>query len=566
MQPTPSPATLAEHTLQQAMRSAVAAYGRGAWSEAEKLCRDILKAKGDSFAALQLLGMIAARSGRLHEAATLLAEACVANPNDASAHNNLGGVQHALKRPADALASYERALALNPNLPEAWNNRGVALRDLKRPEEALSSCERALALKPDYADAQSNCGNALHDLRRLDEALGAYDRAIQIKPGYAEAHSNRGTALCDLGRLDEALAGFEDAIRLKPDYADAYIYRGDALREMRRTNEALQSYNTAIAASPDRAEAYLKKAELLLLTGDYRQGWDLYEWRWKTQFRSPDRRFHDFPLWSGEESLAGKNIVIHPEVGFGDFIMFARYTRRLQELGARVVIYAPPALAELFSTLRGNVLIVEEGNVLPHIDLHCPIMSLPRAFKTTLDTIPAEFPYLAVPAERQSYWRRKLGAQEKPRVGLVWAGKANRNIDVSVLRNRSMPLKLLEPLRHLPLELHSLQKDVLHSDARVLAEFSEIRTYQTELHDFSDTAALIEEMDLVVTIDTSVAHLAGALGKPVWMMLPYSTDYRWGMSGDKTPWYPTATLFRQPDISDWTSIVHKVATALTDFR
>ncbi len=566
MPPSPSPAPAPAPTIQQAMRSAVAAYGRGAWFEAEQLCRDVLKAKGDSFAALQLLGMIAVRTGRLQEAATHLAAAIEANPNDSSVHNNLGGVLHALNRHADALASYERALALNSNLAEAWNNRGVALRDLKRPEEALSSYERAVELKPDYADAYSNRGNAMHDLRRLDEALASYDRAIQIRPDYAEAHSNRGTALCDLGRLDDGLASFEDAIRLKPDYADAYIYRGDALREMRRTTEALRSYDTAISIRPDRAEAYFKKAELLLLTGDYGRGWDLYEWRWKTQFREPNPRFFDYPRWSGEESVAGKSVLIHPEVGFGDFIMFARYTRSLQQRGARVVIYAPPALADLFATLRGNVLIAKAGNNLPHIDLHCPIMSLPRAFKTTLDTIPAEFPYLAVPAEKQSYWRRRLGTPAKRRVGLVWSGKANRNIDISVLRNRSIPLSLLEPLMQLRLELHSLQKDILQSDADVLTKFSQIGTYHNELHDFSDTAALIEAMDLVVTIDTSVAHLAGALGKPVWVMLPYSTDYRWGMNGDKTPWYPTATLFRQPDISDWTSVVHKVATALTNFR
>ena len=548
------------------MQQAFTAYGRGAWSDAEQLCRAVLKAKADSFDALRLLGIIAAQTGRLREAAGFLADATSANPNDASAHNNLGGVLHGLKRYADALASYERALELKSDLPEAWNNRGVALRDLKRPEAALASYVRAIALRPDYADAYCNRGNAMHDLNRVEESLASYERAIEIKPAYAEAHSNRGTALCDLGRLDEALACYDHAIRLKPDYVDARIYRGDAFREMRRTNEAMQSYDAAISLDPNSAEAHFKKAELLLLTGDYGQGWDLYEWRWKSQFRDENPQFFDYPLWTGAQSVAGKRILIHPEVGFGDYMMFVRYVPLLQQLGAKVVISAPPPLAPLFSTLPGDVSIVGAGQRLADIDFQCPIMSLPRAFKTTLDTIPAAVPYLTVPAERQAYWQRKLGRSKQRRVGLMWSGKANRNIDISVLKNRSIPFSLLEPLMHLPVELHSLQKEFLPSDAAALAEFKQVRTHQDELNDFSDTAGLIGEMDLIITIDTSVAHLAGALGKHMWVMLPYSTDYRWGMRGDGTPWYPTATLFRQPDVSDWTSVIQRIATELSKLQ
>lgn len=238
----------------------------------------------------------------------------------------------------------------------------------------------------------------------------------------------------------------------------------------------------------------------------------------------------------------------------------------LEELGARVVLHAPLALVALLSTMEGNVSVVEEGHSIAGVDLQCPIMSLPRAFKTTIDTIPARVPYLAVPPEKQAYWRERLGRSGKRRVGLAWSGKANRNIDLNPATSRSVPLRLLAPLLQLPLELHSLQKETLESDADILSRFEQIRTHHGELNDFSDAAALVEEMDLVISIDTAVAHLAGALAKPLWMMLPYSSDYRWGIGGDRTPWYPAARLFRQSHISDWEGVVWRVASELAGMQ
>ncbi len=510
-------------------------------------------------------GELLAELKRGTEALASFDRAIAMQPDFADAHNNRGNLLRQQRRLGDALESYDRAIGCGGDFAIGHYNRGIVLADLGRVEEALRSYERALAIHPGYAEAHNNRGVLLAELGRLDEALSGYDRAIGLRPRYAEAHNNRGMLLVELERVDDALAAFATAIALSPDYAEACNNQGLLLADLRRLDEAMLSHERAIAARPDFAEAHTIKAELLLLQGEYAQGWELYEWRWKSKFRQGASPASGLPIWSGREDLAGKTVLVLPEVGLGDFIMFVRYARLIRRRGATVVVATPAPLVPLFATLGDDIVILEDGEAMPHVDLQCPVMSLPRAFGTTIATIPAEVPYLAVLPDKQNDWRVRLGPSGRLRVGLTWSGKADRNVDRRPLRTRSIPLELLEPLLELPLEFHALQTEVLPRDAAALQRFASIHMHQDELVDFSDTAAMVEAMDLVISIDTSVAHLAGALGKPLWVLLPTATDYRWSKDGETTPWYPLARLFRQTAAGDWSTVVRRVVASLRDW-
>ena len=502
-------------------------------------------------------GVVLKNLNRLDEALASYNHAIALKPDDAQAYYDRGIALQDRKRLDEALASYDRAIALKPDYADAHFNRGNALQDLKRLDEALVSYDRAIALKPGYADAYNNRGNALRDLKRLDEALANYDYAIGLTPGYTDAYVNRGNALRYLNRLEESLASYEHAIALRPDYADAYFNRGIAFQDLNRLDEALASCERAISLKPDFAGAYWHKSLLKILAGDYEEGWRLYEWRWR-DFQEAFVRNFTQPLWLGDKSVAGKTLLIHAEQGLGDIIQFCRYVLMVEALGAKTVLEVPSSLVSLISTLKSNCTIVEQGKPLPTFDLHCPIMSLPLAFKTTVASIPATVPYLYAHQDRQMIWHQRLGNRTRTRVGFAWSGSTDHKND----HRRSIPLQVLEPLLQLPIEFHALQKDIRASDAAVLSNFRQIQSHHDELHDFSDTAALIQEMDVVIAVDTAVAHLAGALGQAVWILLPFAPDYRWMLERTDSPWYPTATLFRQPAIGDWSGVMSEVTQRL----
>ena len=570
------------------MQHALAAYQRGETAQAERLCRQVLEVQADHFDALYLSGIIAGQKGRADEAAELLSKAVRANPNVWDAYYNRGVALGELERHAEALESYERAIALKPDYADAYYNRGVALRELDRPAEALESYDRAIALKPDYAEAYNNRGVALGRLQRLVEALESYDRAIALRADYAEAynnrgvvlgeldrfaeavesydraiarksdyanaHNNRGLALAELNRFSDALKSYERAIALKPDYAEAFYNRGNVLRDLHRHRQAIDSYERALALKPDYASAHWNLADCRLLLGDFARGWQEYEWRWKLEQRDNARRDFDQPLWLGGEPLAGRTILLHSELGLGDTLLFCRYAKEAAALGAKVVLEVQPPLLPLLADLDGVTQAVPRGALLPAFDCHCPLMSLPLAFKTDLSNIPAHIPYIRSDAARVAAWQEKLREKNKPRVGVVWSGSM-------ALRNdrRSMALAQLLPLVGEWAEWVSLQKEVRESDTALLASRADLRYFGGELKDFADTAALIELMDVVVTVDTSVVHVAGAMGKPVWILLPFNPhDWRWMLDREDSPWYPTARVFRQPANGDWTSLISRV--------
>jgi tetratricopeptide (TPR) repeat protein len=535
----------------------LALHQDGRLADAELIYRKILTLAPDHFDSLHFLGVLAHQRGNHAEAVDQISRALRRDPKNAFALSNRGNALLALRRLDEALASYDAALATLPDYADALCNRGAALHELERYDEALASTERAIALRPDYHEAHANRGNTLNELRRFAEALASCDRALALRPDYAEADLNRGNALHELKRFDEALASYDRALELQPDNAEALTNRGVSLHDLKRFDEALASYRRAIAVRPDHAEAHYREAMCRLLNGDYQRGWREQEWRWQSRpLRNARRKFAQ-RLWLGAEPLAGKTILLHAEQGFGDTIQFCRYVPLVAERAGRVIVEVQKPLRALVSTLPGAAQIVSRGERLPAFDRHCPLLSLPLA----LGTIPPATPYLCASAPAAGDWAVRLDAKTRPTIGIAWAGSAAHRND----HNRTISLgAFLSCLAGVDATYVSLQPDLRSGDAAVLDGRSDVLHFGDELKDFSDTAALISNLDLIIAVDTSVAHLAGALGKPVWLLLPFIPDWRWLLDRDDSPWYPTARLFRQGDSRRWDGVLARVNAALHD--
>jgi tetratricopeptide (TPR) repeat protein len=543
----------------QALKRAISAFNAGKLVEAEQLCLQIINAKRDLFDALHLLAVVQSRLGKKETALASYDRALKVRPDFAEALFNRGLALHALERFEEALASYDRSLTLLPDYSKALFNRGDTLHELKRFEEALRSYDRALTLRPDYAEALCNRGLTLHELKRFEEAVASYDRALTLWPNFAEALSNRGATLHELKRFEEALTSYDRAVALRPGYAKALFNRGVTLNELKRFEEALASYDRAVTLRPHYAEAHWNEALMMLLTGDFSRGWLKYEWRWKNDSITPNRNFSQ-PLWLGADAIDGKSILLYCEQGLGDAVQFCRYVPLVAARGARVILEVDRSLHELMSTLAGATQVISRGDALPDFDLQCPLLSLPLAFETRHETIPAVTPYLHAPIQASKYWQTRLGPKARPRIGIVWSGSPRHKND----QNRSISLRSLIPLLDIEATFVSLQKDVRADDVMVLQERSDVLHFGDALEDFSDTAALISNLDLVISVDTSVAHLAGALAKPCWVLLPSVPDWRWMLDREDSPWYPTVRLFRQEETRAWDNVIAHVHAALLE--
>jgi len=496
---------------------------------------------------------------RFDEALAAFDKAIALQPDYAEAYNGRGIVLANLKRFDDALVGFDKAIALKPDYAGAYNNRANVLQDLERYAEALASFDKALALQPDNARVYNNRGDTLWDLKRPDDALASYGKAIALKPDFAEAYYNRGIALQELKHFDDALAAFAKAIALRPDYAEAFNNRGVLLQDLRRPDEAVADYNKAIALTPDYAEMHVNLAYCLLQMGRFEQGWRLHEWRKRTEKPVGNRSFPQ-PPWLGGEDVANKTLFVHWEQGLGDTIQFCRYGKLLKSRGAKVVMSVQEPLYRLLRQMSPDIEIVKHDEVPAAFDYHCPMMSLPLAVGTTLEDLSSEQRYIFADGQLRKTWDVRLPPQTKPRIGIVWSGSAKHKND----RNRSIDLPALAPLFSIDAHWISLQKELRHDKAALLQQLRQIVFYGDELSDFSDTAAVIDLLDLVITVDTSVAHLAGAMGRPVWILLPYNSDWRWLSGRDDSPWYPTARLFRQHDVRSWENVIARVHAALLD--
>jgi tetratricopeptide (TPR) repeat protein len=537
--------------LAQSLAQALALHRQGRLDEAEKLYTRVLKAERDNFDALHLLGMLQHQRGKAGEAYRLMTAALKVNPRSPDALSNLALVLHALKRHDEALASLDKALALAPGHLDALNNRGSVLLDLKRPAEAKAAFDAVLAREPRHLQARVNRGNALAELGEAAVAIADYDAALAAAPGHPLALYNRGNAQRLLGREREAIADYERALRAAPNHLNAWLNRGFALAALNRHREALESYGKLLALRPDHADAHFNAALSLLTLGDYRRGFAEYEWRWQRAGTSPRKDLRR-PPWLGEAPLAGKMILLHAEQGLGDTVQFARYAPLLARQGATVLLEVQPELKPLLAGLAGVAAVIAQGEALPPFDLHCPLGSLPLACKTELATVPAEIPYLRAPEERVARWRSRLEQVRSPRVALAWSGRAAHPND----RNRSLALAQLAPLLSLPqIRFASIQRELRAADAEVLAGENRILHLGGDLADFADTAAVLALADLLICVDTSVAHVAGALGRPAFVLLPFQPDWRWLLERDFSPWYPAMKLFRQPSPGDWASAI-----------
>jgi tetratricopeptide (TPR) repeat protein len=497
---------------------------------------------------------------RYEEALENYERALTLRPDSVDALYNSGGVLHELKRYDEAIASYDRALVLRPDLAEAHANRANSLNELKRFDEALSGLDRALALRPNIVEAILNRGNTLNSLKRYDEALATYDRALALHPGHAGVHYNRGTTLHEMKRYEEALTSYDHAVSLQPNYPQALSNRGAALYELIRHKEALASYDRAIGLQPDFPEAHWNAASLCLLTGNFGRGWAEYEWRWQYEAMALAKRNFAQPLWRGE-AIDGQAILLYGEQGLGDAIQFCRYASLVAARGGKVILEVDKRLQELVAGVAGVTQVKSRGDAFPNFDWHCPLLSLPLVFGTQLDTIPSAASYLGASPRKLAGWSDLLGAKNRCRVGLVWSGNAAHKRD----QNRSMGLSTLLPILDANATFISLQKDIRPADAALLGQRGDIVQFPDKLVDFSDTAALMAHLDLIISVDTSTAHLAGALGRPVWILLPYLPDWRWLLDRDTSPWYPSARLFRQDETRAWESVVVRVRAALSDF-
>ncbi len=510
-------------------------------------------------------GVVLYALGRPAEAVDAHRRAAALQPAMADAHRNAGRALRDLGRGDEALDAYDAALALRPADAELHAARGNVLCDLERPAQALEAYDRAIALKPDYADAWGNRMVALRDLRRPGEALESCERAIALEPGNAQAHNKRGSALYEFQRLDEALLSFAQAIALDPDDAQTHLNRAIILGQQRRFDEAMAAFDRALALEPDDPEAHFHQAMCCLTLGKDAEGWRQYEWRWRTrQFEAAVRDF-PMPLWLGGESLEGRTLLVHAEQGLGDALQFCRYVPALADRGAKVVFEVYPALTRLMEQLPGATEVVRRGSPPPACDFHVPLMSLPLALGAQAHEH-AE-PYLSADPADAEAWARRLGGIDGVRVGLCWAGGArpDQPIAHAIDLRRSLPLSAFRPLADLPgLRFVNLQMGPPAVELAAARDWpgQPIADFTQHLKDFADTAALVANLDLVIACDTSTAHLAGALGKPVWILNRFDSCWRWGHGREDSPWYPTVRLFTQAAPGDWAGVMQVVKAAL----
>ena len=523
--------------------------------------------------ALILLGACEDQRGHHELALSCLDKAISIKPDLAAAHYLRAVALSSLKRLPDALASLDRAVAVKPDYAEAYLSKGCLLQDAKRFADAVACFDKAIAVKPDFADAYWNRGIGLSSLGQSDRALAEFDKAIALNPNSAEAHFNRGRLFDEELQFGNALADYDRAIAIKPDYFDAHANRGLVLGNLRRFDEGLRSYDQAIEMQPDNAIPHFNEGMTRLLLGDFEKGWRKYEWRWAKNRQGGNPARFSRQLWLGDADISGKTILLWSEQGLGDTIQFCRYAKLVAALGARVILEVQRPLLKVLAGLEGVSRLVEAGQPLPGFDYQCPLLSLPLAFKTSLESVPAQIPYLGADPKKVAEWEAVFRDRRRPRVGLVWNGgfRPDQPELWATNERRNIPFEKMRILNMPEITFYSLQKGE-PAESELRARRQELRPegnlldYSDGIADFADTAALIAGLDLVISVDTSVAHLAGALGKPVWILSRYNGCWRWLLNRDDSPWYPGARIYRQESLGDWDGVLARVRADLKRFR
>ncbi|PWC53915.1 hypothetical protein TSO221_09280 [Azospirillum sp. TSO22-1] len=511
--------------------------------------------------AYEQLGYARAASGRLAEATAAYRAALLFRPEASAAHFALGKALLEQGRPADAVVSFARAARLDPASADAFGGLGSALRRLERYADAVEACAVAIRLRPGGAVAHATLGDALQGVERMEEAVAAYRRAVALSPGFLQAYVQLGSALLALEPAEESLAVCRAAVMLDPAPAAPHNNVGNVLKALGRVEEAEQAFAAAVARAPQDPLVRLNHALALLTLARFEEGWEAYEARWQTGMVRP--RGFTQPQWAGEP-LEGRTILLHAEQGMGDTLHFVRYGPLVAARGGRVLLEVQKPLLRLMRGVPGIERVVAQGDPLPEFDLHAPLLGLPRAFATRLDSIPGDVPYLRADSAEAGAWRARLPA-DGLRVGLVWAGEARKGVPHAnrIDRQRSLALAQLAPLAGIPgVRFVSLQKGAPAEQLRDPPAGLDVIDLMDGVGDFADTAALVANLDLVVGVDTSVIHLAGALAKPVWVLSRFDGCWRWLLGRDDSPWYPTMRLYRQDRPLDWTGAIARLATDL----
>ena len=555
--PTPGEG-VGDPALERMMNEAIEHHRNSRFQQAAEGYWKVMEADPGHAQATYLLGMVMHRIGENEKAIELISQAFAFGYGGAEEYCNLGIIYNQLGRLEDVVECQKQSIARDPQYTAAYFNLGNAYRDLSQPEAAIEALQTAVAQKPDFPQAYNNLGLAQYDAGRFEDALACYDKALTSKPDYADAYLNMGNALRELGRPDAAAVSFQKAIVLDRDLFEAHNNLGNVLMEQDQLEAAAASYATAIGLKPDNPGAHKNLGIISLLQGDFETGWPEYSWRRLEDDPVFKVRNYKPPFWDGED-LTGKTIFVYPEQGLGDIIQFVRYLPMLRQRGGRVAFDIPLPMARLMWDLDGIDVSLKDGDTLPPFDYHIPLLELPKLLGTTLDTIPAAKAYLHADKNLVEAWGERLGPKEEFRIGLVWGG----NLDHLNERNRSIEPELFLPLVETPgVSALSL---LVGRDGEAGRVFGDVVTdLAPDLGDFADTAAAITNMDLVISVDTAVAHLAGALGTMVWTLLPFNSDWRWMLGRDDSPWYPSMRLFRQEKREDWEGVIERVAAELAD--
>ena len=576
----------------------IIALQRGEFDLAVTRIRLALQSNSNVASAHRHLGVALLRLGRHEEALLSFEHAIALNAKDPESFAQRGNALRQLDRFGDAIADYDRALALKPDFAVVWSNRGftlnsldrldealasvdkalaidpeyggahnlrgIVLHNLKRPEDALASYDRAIALQHNDANVYLNRGAALHSLERYEDAASSYDRALMLKPEFATAWKVRGDSMKCMGRYEEALASYDRAIALEPDFAEAFYDRGVVLMELKRPDDAIASYDRAVALKPDYPEAVASRGMCKLALAHTKEGWREHEYRWQVKTHSALDAPAGTPLWQGED-LRGRSILVCSEGGLGDVVQFSRYLPVLAQQGAAVSFQVPEKMHALLAGLTGGIRLIAQASANDRFDFCCPAMGVPARLEDD-PNIPFPTPYLSIDAARAERWRKQLG-DSGFKIGIVWQGTPWRG-GTAGIAGRGIPLSEFYSLAQIPsVRLISLQKNDGIDQLSSLPPGMHVETLGDEFdagpQAFADTAALMPSLDLVITCDTSIAHVAGALGRPTWMALQFVPDWRWLLEGTASPWYPTVRLFRQPKRGDWRSVFSEMAAKLT---
>jgi tetratricopeptide (TPR) repeat protein len=506
------------------------------------------------------LGNAYAAAGRHEDAADAFQKSLRLQPGNASSHNNLGNALHALGRHEEAIASFERALELQPGHPGAHNNLGMAFNALGKANDAAAQFRAAISAQPRFVAAHFNLANTLDATGQHAEAAAAFEVVLALQPHFPPALFGLGNALAAMGQHKKALPHFERVVGLDPNFALAWLSLGTAHHALGGHAAAVRAFDQALRLRPDLASAHMNRALAWLTLGDFSRGLPEYEWRLRAM---PQRGPQTLPQWNGEP-IEKRTLLVHAEQGFGDTLQFVRFVPLAAQRAASVVLEVQSQLVPILApaALEWRVTLIAQGTPRPQADLQCPLLSLPFALGTDVDTIPARTPYLSVPPNYRRKWRGSIGGHARRKIGLAWSGRVQQQ------ENRTMPLAELEPLFALngidwiilQPELSAVERATLDAHPRA----GNLHRFDQRIGDFADTAAIIERLDAVVCIDTSIAHLSGALRKPLWLMLPFAADWRWFVDEPRSAWYPGARLVRQPEPGAWAPVVEQIANELRD--